>query len=195
VIDTETYKENFTEDLDVFVTATTADGVTPDEARAAIEEVIAPFPQLEVQDAEEFQESQSSQLDTVLIVVNLLLLFAIFIAFIGITNTLALSVFERTRELGLLRAIGETKKQVWGMITLEAMIVALLGATLGVIIGLGFGYATSSALPDSFITVIDIPYVSIVFIFVAAAILGVIAALYPAWRATRLNVLDAVAFE
>jgi putative ABC transport system permease protein len=195
VIDLETYDENFSENLDAFVTATTAEGVSPEEARAAIEAIVEPFPFLEVQDAEEFQASQESQLDTVLIVVNFLLLFAIFIAFIGITNTLALSVFERTRELGLLRAIGETRSQVWGMITQEAIIVSLFGAALGVIVGLGFGIATSSALPDSFITTIDIPFTSIVIIFVLAAILGVVAALYPAWRATRLDVLDAVAFE
>jgi putative ABC transport system permease protein len=195
VIDTETYRENFSEDLDFFVAAKTAEGVEPEVARAAIEAVTEPFPQLQVQDRDEYRADQEGQLDTVLVVVNVFLLFAVIIAGIGIANTLALSVFERTRELGLLRAIGETKGQLWRMITFEAVLVAVFGAVLGIVIGVGFGLATATALPDSFITVIAVPVGSLIGVLVVAIILGVLASLYPAWRASRLNVLEAIAFE
>lgn len=195
VIDMGTYEDNFTERLDYFVAATTADGVDPDQARTAIEGVIADYPQLDVQDRSEFQADQEGQLDSVLIVVNVFLLFAIIIAGIGIANTLALSVFERTRELGLLRAIGETRRQIWSMVTFEAILVAVFGAVLGVVVGLGFGLATASALPDDFISVIDVPWTSLLIVLVLAALLGVVAAVFPAWRAARLNVLEAIAFE
>src|SRR5690606_39076601 len=102
-----------------------------DEARAAIEQVIEPFPELDVRDREEFQAEQESQLDQLLLIVNVFLFLAIVIAFIGIVNTLALSVFERTRELGLLRAVGMTTRQMRRMIRLEAVIVAVFGAVLG----------------------------------------------------------------
>jgi putative ABC transport system permease protein len=195
VIDLQTQEENFTDISDFFVAATTADGVEPDEARAAIEAVTEPFPSLRVQDAEEFRDSQEGQVDSVLIVVNVFLLFAIIIAGFGIANTLALSVFERTRELGLLRAIGETKGQVWLMITLEAMIVAGFGAFLGIAIGVAFGVATASALPESFITTIVLPWGSLVGVMVVAVILGILASIFPAWRASRMNVLDAISYE
>lgn len=195
VIDLGTYEDNFTERLDYFLAATTAEGVAPDDARAAIEEIIAPYPQLEARDREEYQESLESQLDTVLVVVNVFLGFAIVIAAIGIINTLLLSVFERTRELGLLRAIGETRGQVWAMITVEAIVVAVFGAVLGVVIGLGFGVATATALPDDFVSVIDVPWTSLLIVLVLSALLGVVAAVFPALRATRINVLRAIAFE
>ncbi len=195
VIDMGTYEGNFTERLDYFLAATTAEGIDPEDARAAIEEVIDSYPQLEARDRQEYQESLESQLDTVLVVVNVFLGFAIVIAAIGIINTLLLSVFERTRELGLLRAIGETRGQVWAMITVEAIVVAVFGAVLGVTIGLGFGVATSTALPDDFVSVIDVPWTSLVIVLVLSALLGVVAAVFPALRATRINVLRAIAFE
>jgi putative ABC transport system permease protein len=195
VIDLQTQEENFTDISDFFVAATTADGVDPADARAAIESVTEPFPQLRVQDREEFRDSQEGQIDSVLIVVNVFLLFAVIIAGFGIANTLALSVFERTRELGLLRAIGETKGQVRRMITFEAVLVAVFGAVLGIVIGVIFGVATASALPESFITTIDLPYGSLVLVLVVAVILGIVASAFPAWRASRMNVLEAISYE
>src|SRR5690606_10818675 len=148
----------FTDDLDFFVAATMADGVTEAEAREAIESVTDEFPQVRLQTAEEFRASQEGELDTVLVVVNVFLLFAVLIAGIGIANTLALWGFERTVVLGLLRAMGETKRQVRSMVTLEAVPVAIFGAVLGVLIGLGFGVATVTAMPDSFVSQVDIPW-------------------------------------
>jgi putative ABC transport system permease protein len=195
VIDLNTYNDNFTEQLDYFLAATTAEGVAPEDARAAIEDVIASSPALSVKDRDEFLDQQVGILDGVLVVVNVFLLFAILIAGFGIANTLALSVFERTREIGLLRAVGQTKSQVRTMITLEAVLVAVFGAVLGIIIGVGFGVATASALPDDFVSILDIPYGSLVVVLILSIVLGIIAALYPAWRASRLNVLEAIAFE
>lgn len=194
-IDLATYDENFTENLDFWAAAQTAEGVEPETARAAIEEVIAPFPELRVQDREEFQADQESQLDQLLLIVNVFLLLAIVIAFIGIVNTLALSVFERTRELGLLRAVGMTNRQVRRMIRLEAVIVAVFGALLGVVVGLLFGLAVTSALPDDFVSTVDVPVGSLVTLVVVAALLGVLAAIWPAVRASRLDVLKAISFE
>lgn len=194
-IDLQTYDENFTERLDFWAAARTAEGVSADEARAAIEQVIEPFPELDVRDREEFQAEQESQLDQLLLIVNVFLFLAIVIAFIGIVNTLALSVFERTRELGLLRAVGMTTRQMRRMIRLEAVIVAVFGAVLGVVIGLVFGVAVTTAMPDDFVSTIDIPFGMLVALMILAAILGVVAAIWPAFRASRLNVLQAIAFE
>jgi len=195
IIDIETYKENFADDLDFFVAAITAEGVSEDDARAAIEAVIEPYPQLRVQDRDEYRADQESQLDTVLIVVNVFLLFAVLIAGLGIANTLALSMFERTRELGLLRAVGQTKGQVWGMVIMEAVIISVFGALLGMAIGVSFGVAIASALPSTFITIITVPAFFLVLVLAGSVVLGVIAAIYPAWRATRMNVLDAISSE
>jgi putative ABC transport system permease protein len=195
VIDLQTFSESFSDQTDLFVAARTAAGYDSDQARAAIEEVTALYPQLQVQDREEFTASQEDQLNQLLAVITVFLLFAVVIALIGIIITLALSVFERTRELGLLRAVGMSRKQVRRMVRLEAVIVSVFGALLGVTVGVVFGLAMSSALPDDFISTIDIPWVWLVGMIVLAALLGVLAAVYPAWRAGRLDVLEAIATE
>ena len=195
VIDLDTYRENYTENLDTYVAATTAEGVDPEAARAAIEAVVADFPEVKVQDRAEFQGDQEGQLDQFLLVVNVFLLLAIIIAFIGIMNTLALSVFERTRELGLLRAVGMTRVQVRRMIRLEAVIVAVFGALLGVVVGILFGVSVTVALPDDLVDTVTVPAAQLVVIVVLAGLVGVVAALWPAWRAGRLDVLTAIATE
>ncbi len=195
IIDLDTYGENFTEAVDFWVGAKTADGIDPAAARSAIEEALADYPELEVQDREEFQESQEGQLDQLLLIINVFLFLAIVIAFIGIMNTLALSVFERTRELGLLRAVGESRGQVWGMITMEAIIVAVFGALLGVAVGVVFGLAIATALPEDFVNTVAVPIGELVLVVMLAAALGVVAAIYPAWKASRLDVLEAITYE
>ena len=116
----------------------------------------------------------------------------VIIALIGIANTLALSVFERTRELGLLRAVGMSASQVRRMIRWEATMIALFGAVLGVIMGLTFGWGTVTALPDSFVSVTSVPTARVGLLVLASAIAGLIAALLPARRAARMNLLDAI---
>ncbi len=122
-----------------------------------------------------------------------LLALAIVIAIFGIVNTLALSIFERTREIGLLRAVGMSARQARRMVRWEAVIVALLGGLLGVVLGLVFGVVLASATPD--VDAISIPVGRIVIFFVLAGLAGVLAAIWPARRAAKLDVLRAVAHE
>jgi putative ABC transport system permease protein len=193
IIDMTTFAANTTAQLDQTVAAKTADGVSESDARAAIEPLLAPYQDVKLQDRDEFTQSQLGQIDSLLNVVNVFLLLAIIIAVIGITNTLALSVFERTRELGLLRAVGMTRRQLRRMVRLEAVIVAVFGALLGLVVGLLFGFAVSTALPDNFVSSISVPVGTLIFLVVLAALVGVLAAIGPARRASKLDILDAVA--
>ncbi len=127
-----------------------------------------------------------------LAVVNVMVALAVVIALIGIANTLALSVFERTRELGLVRAVGMTKRQLRRMVRFEAALVATFGAVLGVSIGALFGWGVVRALPASFASTLTIPAPAIAMLVLVAAVAGVLAAVLPARRAGRLNVLDAI---
>ncbi|MEC8070427.1 MAG: FtsX-like permease family protein, partial [Actinomycetota bacterium] len=143
----------------------------------------------------EFRQSQQDQLNSFLAVIFVLLALSLVIALIGIANTLALSVFERTREIGLLRAVGMTRRQLRRAIRWEAVIIAIFGAILGLILGVIFGVAAVVAIPDTFINTVSIPYGSLVVYLVIAGLAGILAAILPARRAARLNVLDAISHE
>lgn len=163
--------------------------------RAAIERVIADNPSVVVQDKESFAEAQRAQVTTLLNLIYALLGLAIVIAILGIINTLALSVIERTRELGLLRAVGLERPQLRRMVTLESIAIAVLGAVLGIAAGLMFGVALQRTFADTGITVLAIPVLQLVIFLVVAAIVGILAAVFPARRAAKLNILDAIAIE
>jgi len=195
VISLETYQENFTEQLDIVVLAKTAPGVAQREARAAVAEIGEAFPNVRVQDQAEFRESQRGQINQLLGIVTALLGLSIFIALFGIINTLALSVFERTREIGLLRAVGLGRRQVRSMIRWEAVIIAVFGALLGTVVGIFFGWAMVQALEDQGITVLSVPAGQLALYIGLAGVIGVIAAVFPAWRATKLDVLKAIVTE
>lgn len=180
---------------DQFVVAKRAEGVELATARNAIDAAISEFPQATVQSNNEFVEEQKGQIDTLLFLVTMLLTVAIAFSFLGIAITLALSVFERTREIGLLRAVGMGRRKLRRSVRGEAVIVTLFGALIGVALGLMFGLSLSYAVPNNVIDGITIPYGTLIFVLVFAVIAAVIAAAYPAYKASRMNVLEAIATE
>ena len=195
VIDHADWDRYMTGTQDQFIYAITADGTTPEQARTALESVTDDYPQLEVRNQTEIRENQASQIDTFLVVVNVFLGISLVIALIGITNTLALSVFERTRELGLLRAVGMSRLQTRRMVRWEGAIVAAFGGIMGAAIGVLFAWAAVIVIPDSFISAFAVPWLTLIIYMAVAAIAGVLAAYLPARRASNLNILDAIAYE
>lgn len=171
--------------------------ITADADPAAVaddlREAIAGFPMVAVQDKLEFAEGQRAQVNQFLFLIYALLGLAIVIAVLGIINTLALSVIERTREVGLLRAMGMTRKQLRRMVRLESIAIATLGALLGIGAGLLFGVVLQRAFIEQGITHLSIPVVQLVVFVVVSAVVGVLAAVLPARRAAKLDVLDAIA--
>jgi putative ABC transport system permease protein len=195
VVSLGTYERNYTQQLDTFVLVKTAPGVTLAQAKRSVDRVAKSFPNVKLEDQAQFRQSQSNQINQVLGLITALLGLAIIIALFGIVNTLALSVFERTREIGLLRAVGMARRQVRTMIRWEAVIIAVFGAILGVAVGIFFGWAMIQALRDQGATILSLPAGQLVFTVVAAGIMGLIAAVLPARRAARLDVLQAIAQE
>jgi putative ABC transport system permease protein len=166
-----------------------------DAARAALDAVMEPYPQIEVRDQAEFKGLVEQQVGQLLNMVYGLLALAIIVAVLGVVNTLALSVVERTREIGLMRAIGLSRRQLRRMIRLESVVIALFGALLGLGLGMTWGWAGHQILTLEGMPVLEIPWVTIVLVFVGSAIVGLLAALLPAFRAGRMNVLNAIATE
>ncbi len=178
---------------DLYVTMLNADGVDDERARAAVQGVVEDFPQVDALTKAEFRDDQEASINQVLLIVNALLGISIVLAMLGVAITLALSVFERTREIGLTRAVGATRRQMKRTVRVEGIIVALFGGLLGIGLGLIFGVACVQIIPDDFVSEIAIPWGSLVTYLVVAALAGIIAAFFPARRAAKLNVLDAIA--
>ncbi len=167
-----------------------ADGAS----RPALEAALAAFPDVKLQSKSEFQTDQSAWVDQVLGVFYVLLGLAVIVSLFGIVNTLALSVLERTRELGMLRAIGMSRRQVRRMIRHESVVTALIGAVLGIAVGLFLARLATVALSDEGLR-FAVPVGSLVAFTVVAAVAGVLAAIGPARRASRLDVLKALQYE
>jgi len=180
---------------DFFVIAKLAEGVTPAQGDAAVNAAMEPFPQSNVQTNAEFRASQEAQINQLLIVISMLLAFAIIIAILGISITLALGVFERTREIGLLRAVGMNRRQTRRSVRWEAIIVSTFGAMVGVVLGTFLGVVLSLAVPDSVIDQIAFNPAIIVAILVGAVIAGFVAAIYPSRKAANMKVLEAISTE
>jgi putative ABC transport system permease protein len=193
LVGAKTYDANVTERLVSVVAVTVKPNVSTKDARAAVETAMKPFPNINVRDQVELIRNQQRQIDGLLNVVTGLLIFSVLIAVLGIVNTLALSVVERTRELGLLRAVGLQRRQLRRMIRVESVLIAVFGALLGIVVGLAFGWALVQALKDQGIDQFAVPYQRLVEVLVAAGLAGVLAAALPARRAARLDVLEAVA--
>lgn len=187
------YARGYPGDEDAAVFANAAPGSTIDEAQAQIEDVLGAYPNLTVETQEEFKDSQRAQINQLLGLVYILLALTIVIAIFGIVNTLALTVYERTREIGLLRAVGLGARQARAMVRWEAVIVALIGGLLGTVLGIIFGSWLSYMIPE--VGLVSIPWASLIVFLVLAGIAGVVAAIAPARRAAKLDVLQAIAQE
>jgi len=194
-LSSEAYLANFDSDLVNQVYANVADGVDNEVAREELDKIVEPYPNLEVQDQTEFKEDQAAQINQLLNLIYVLLFLAVVIAGIGIANTLALSVFERIREIGLLRAVGMTRSQLRSSIRWESVIIAILGALLGIAIAFFFGWAVIEALKDEGITEFAAPAGRLIIIVLVAALIGVIAAWFPGRRASKFDILQAIATE
>lgn len=171
-----------------------ADGADAATVQEGLEEVVAAVPLVEVNDKEGFAESIRGQVNQLLYMIYGLLALAIIIAIIGIVNTLGLSVLERTREIGLLRAIGMSRRHLRRTITLESVAIAVLGATLGLALGLIYGVLLQRVLKED-LAVLSVPLGQLLVFGVIAIVVGVLAAVLPAVRASRMNVLAAISTE
>jgi putative ABC transport system permease protein len=154
----------------------------------------ARYPTVEVQNQEQLKENQESQVNALLLLVYALLSLAVIVSLFGIVNTLALSIHERTRELGMLRAVGMSRRQVRTMVRYEAVITALIGAILGMVLGVLMAALVSRPLADEGFT-LSYPIATLILLLALAALAGVVAAIGPARRASRIDVLRALAYE
>jgi putative ABC transport system permease protein len=181
--------------IDFAIAVVTADGKTSDSVKSALEDVVKPYAIVNVATKSEYIKDQQGQLNILLYILYALLGLAVVIAIFGIVNTLALSVFERTREIGLLRAVGMVRSQLRRVVRLESVAISLFGALMGLVLGLFFGIAVQQALKDDGLDVLSIPYVSLIVFIVFAGLAGVFAAIWPARRAAKLDVLRAITTE
>ncbi|HTW13880.1 MAG TPA: FtsX-like permease family protein [Nocardioides sp.] len=189
------FEANVTARLDTSILLTAAPGVTPEKIQTAIEEALVEYPNVNVNTPAEQTAQARESIDQLLGIVTALLLLAVVIAVLGIVNTLALSVVERTRELGLLRAVGGTQGQVRSLIRHESVLMSLLGAVCGLIFGTAAGVALSRAFVDEGITSVTIPAQQLLIYLGVALGVGVLAAIGPARRASRVDVLQALSAD
>ncbi|WP_405546427.1 ABC transporter permease [Streptomyces phaeochromogenes] len=172
-----------------------ASGTSADTLRSNLDKTLDPYPQVQVRDLADYKKLIHDQIAVLLYLVYALLGLAIVIAVLGVVNTLALSVVERTREIGLLRAIGLARRQLRRMIRLESVVIAVFGAVLGLALGLVWGVCVQQVLALQGMKALAIPWTTLVAVVVGSAVVGIVAALLPALRASRMNVLAAIAHE
>ena len=187
----ETFDENYDQPQNLYSFVRTEGGVTDANTRA-LDSALADFPNAKGQTREEFKDNQVGFLNNILNILYVLLALSVVVSLFGIVNTLVLTVFERTREIGTLRAVGMTRRQVRRMIRYESVITALIGAVLGIVLGV-----VLAGLLVWRVDFIDfsVPTVLILLFAVAAVVVGILAAIFPARRAARLNVLRALQYE
>ena len=195
LVSLDTLNPHLTTARDADIALNPAPGVSLPTAQASLLNDLRAYPQLSGLTRTQYKNLISAGLNTFLNLIYVLLGLAIFIAVVGIVNTLALSVLERTRELGLLRAVGMTRGQTREMVAWESVIIALLGAVLGLAVGSGLGIALVSALHSQGITQTDVPGNNLILYAVAAGLFGIVASIFPAIRASRIDVLRAVTTE
>jgi putative ABC transport system permease protein len=189
------FERNFVDQLDASVFANLKSGVSPEAGRKAIEAVAKPYPNAKVFDNAQFKADREKNVNQIVALIYVLLFLALFIALIGIANTLALSITERTRELGLLRAVGMSRSQVRSTVRWESVIISLLGTVVGLVIGLFFGWSVVRALRDSGFSTFAVAPATLIVVVVILAVASVGAAILPARRAAKLDVLRAISSE
>ncbi|MEV6949044.1 FtsX-like permease family protein [Streptomyces sp. NPDC051172] len=180
--------------LDQLVFATAKDG-QQDAAYKSLKSALHDYPQYKVRDQTDYKQALKDQIGQLLNMIYGLLALAIIVAILGVVNTLALSVVERTREIGLMRAIGLSRRQLRRMIRMESVVIALFGALLGLGLGMGWGATAQQLLALEGLKVLEIPWSTLISVFLGSAFVGLFAALIPAFRAGRMNVLNAIATE
>jgi putative ABC transport system permease protein len=192
-ISAATFDANYSKPQNIMTFINMKDGIN-DANTARLKLSLNAFPEAKIQTAEEFKDNQASIINKVLNILYGLLGLSVIISLFGVVNTLVLSVFERTRELGMLRAVGMTRRQVRSMIRHESIVTALIGGALGIAVGVFLAVLTTQALSDEGI-VLAIPWLTLALFVVATIVAGILAAVLPARRASRLNVLEALQYE
>jgi putative ABC transport system permease protein len=170
-------------------------GANAADVKAELEQATAKLPIITVKNQREYAAEQRAPIDRLVLIIYALLGLALVIAVLGVVNTLGLSIIERTREIGLLRAIGVDRAQMRRMVSLESVAIAVLGAVLGIAMGLVFGVSLMASLRDQGLEVTRIPWGSLAAYLVVAVLIGLLAARLPARRAARLDVLRAIGTE
>ena len=192
-IPTEAFDAAFDDPRNLYTFIDTASG--PSEgAQQELTQAISEFPAVKLETSEGFSQAQQDSVNPILYMFYVLLALSVIVSLFGIVNTLVLSVFERTRELGMLRAIGMTRRQVRRMIRHESIVTALIGATLGLVLGILLAGLVTAALSSEGL-VFSVPVVSLIVFVIVAIVAGMLAAIFPARRAARLNVLEALQYE
>lgn len=189
----ELFEGSATPLFDSFVYIKTAEGFSDESARTAISTVSADLGIGKLESRNEYIDAQAGQVDQFLALIYGLLFLSVIIAIVGIIITLLLSVFERRHEIGLLRAVGMTRSQVRTMVRWESVITSLFGAITGVVLGILTGIVIVVSLNDSGFSAFTLPITNTIIILFGAFVIGVIAAVFPAWRATRTEIISAIA--
>lgn len=195
VIANDTFDEHIGDNRIAIAFARLADGLTIDDGLAAADVALAEFPNIDVNTRSDQIAEAEAQVDELVTLFTALLGLALVIALLGIANTLALSIVERTREIGLLRAVGMARTQVRRMVRWEAIVTALFGSLLGVLIGSAIGFGVVSSLADDGLGSFALPASQLAVWLVVSAGAGLIASIGPARKAARLNVLEAISYE
>jgi putative ABC transport system permease protein len=190
-VSSATFDSHWQQPLNLFTFVTMRGGVT-DANTKALNDALKGFPNAKAQTRQQFKDNQISGFKAVLNVIYVLLGLSVVVSFFGIVNTLVLTVYERTRELGMLRAIGMTRRQVRRMIRHESVMTALIGAALGIVLGLVLGGLLAYRVDE---IVFAVPWLELAIFTIAAILVGIVAAILPARRAARLDPLQAIAYE
>ena len=195
LLDTQAFAANFPQTSDVQVWVRLADGVSVDDATPAVEQVLAAYPAAELQDVAAYKESTAAQFDPVLVLVNVLLALTVLVAMVGIVNTMILSIVERQREIGLVRAVGGLRSQVRATVRWEALLISTFGLAAAVGAGIGLGWVLVRSLADQGFSAFAVPGPQLAVVSAGMLVLTLLASLIPAVWAGRRDILTAIATE